>query len=156
MSSAQVGQVLVVGVFDLFHRGHVELLRRAREFGDYLVVAVNGDAFTSAYKRRPVIPEQDRLAIVQACRYVDEALISDQSDVKPIVERYAIESIVHGDDWQPDSYLRQICIDEAYARSRSLRLHYTPYYSGESTSSIIERIVTRGESRHDGTKSTTP
>jgi glycerol-3-phosphate cytidylyltransferase len=133
--------VLVVGVFDLFHRGHVELLRKAREFGDRLLVVVNGDAFTSAYKRKPFQSEEDRLQIVLACRYVDFALVSNIADVKPIVEKFNIRSIVHGDDWEHSSYLRQICVDENYLRQKSIAMHYTPYYKGESTSGIIARIA---------------
>ena len=60
--------VLVVGVFDLFHTGHVNLLRRSKELGDRLVIVVNGDALTSSYKRAPVMSEQDRLNVVSACR----------------------------------------------------------------------------------------
>jgi glycerol-3-phosphate cytidylyltransferase len=133
--------VLVVGVFDLFHRGHVELLRNARSLGDRLVVVVNGDAFTAAYKRKPVMREEDRLEIVKSCKYVDHALISNIADVKPHVDAFRIRCIVHGDDWPHEAYLKQICIDEAYVRQRALRLHYTPYYAQESTSKIIERIA---------------
>jgi cytidyltransferase-like protein len=55
--------VYVIGSFDLFHRGHVELLRRARALGDRLIVAINGDDIVEKYKRRPYIKEDDRLAV---------------------------------------------------------------------------------------------
>lgn len=67
--------VYVIGVFDLFHFGHVELLRRAKELGDRLIVAINGDEMVASYKRRPFLSEQDRLEVVKACRYVDDAFI---------------------------------------------------------------------------------
>lgn len=57
--------VYVIGVFDLFHFGHVELLRRAKELGDRLIVAINGDEMVASYKRRPFLSEQDRLEVVK-------------------------------------------------------------------------------------------
>ncbi len=132
--------VLVVGVFDLFHRGHVELLRVARTYGSSLCVIVNGDELTSSYKRKPVFSEADRLAIVEACRFVDVALISNSYDVKPIVEQYGIRIIVHGDDWPHEKYLEQIRVSPSYLETHGIEMVYTPYYQGESTSSIIRRV----------------
>ena len=131
--------VLVVGVFDLFHVGHLELLKRARNMGDSLIVAVNGDSFTRSYKRRPIVDEESRCSIVAACRYVDSAFVTNSADVKPILEQYAISTIVHGDDWEHESYMKQICVTEDYLRARGIMIKYTPYYRGDSTSTIIAR-----------------
>jgi cytidyltransferase-like protein len=136
----RVRNVLVIGVFDLFHRGHVEMLQRAKALGERLDVVVNGDGFTARYKRRPVISEEDRLAVVRACRHVDHAELAHGADARPFIERFRSDLIVHGDDWAHDSYLRQICVTEAYLRSRGVRVVYTPYYPAESTSAIIRRI----------------
>lgn len=133
--------VLVVGVFDLFHRGHVELLKTARSYGTKLCVAINSDDFTAQYKRRPIMPEADRLAIVNSCRYVEESLISETNDVKPIIERFGVNVIVHGDDWAHGSYLQQICVTEEYIAEKGIEMIYTPYYSGESTSKLLKRIA---------------
>jgi len=129
--------VLVVGVFDLFHRGHLELLKKARALGEKLVVVINGDEFTAAYKRRPIYPEDDRAAIVAAVCYVDDVVISNSNDVKPHVERFNVNVIVHGDDWEHQSYLKQIEMTESYIAARGIRLVYTPYYKGVSTSDVI-------------------
>ena len=86
--------VYVIGSFDLFHRGHVELLRRARALGDRLIVAINGDDIVEKYKRRPYIKEDDRLAVVQACRYVDEAFVIHTFDNKEVICKYGINIIV--------------------------------------------------------------
>jgi glycerol-3-phosphate cytidylyltransferase len=136
--------VLVVGVFDLFHRGHVELLRRARALGSCLHVIVNGDRLTAAYKRRPVMAEADRLAIVSACRYVDRAEVSNDYDVKPYVERHGIRAIVHGDDWTRDDYLRQIRVSEQYLQAQGVEMVFVPYYRGESTTDLCRRIREAG------------
>jgi glycerol-3-phosphate cytidylyltransferase len=136
---------MVVGVFDLFHRGHVELLRRARSFGDRLLVVVNGDALTASYKRQPVVNEADRLEIVRACRYVDDAWISDTRDIKPYIIANAVDIVVHGDDWPHASYLEQVCVSEAFALRHGVTFRYTPYYPAESSSAILRRIRTAGQ-----------
>lgn len=132
--------VLVIGVFDLFHRGHLELLKTAKGLGRRLYVVINGDDFTASYKRRPIISERDRCEIVLACKFVDHAEISNSPDAKPFIERFGIGVVVHGDDWRHESYLRQIRVSETYLRSRRIRMVYTPYYPGENTSKIIDRI----------------
>jgi glycerol-3-phosphate cytidylyltransferase len=130
--------VLVVGVFDLFHAGHVNLLRKARELGDRLVVVVNGDELTGSYKRRPIMPEDDRLAVVAACRFVDHAEISNDYSVRDVVTRHHVTKIVHGDDWQADSYKRQIRCDDAFLETHGVTLALVPYTEGISTSGLIE------------------
>lgn len=138
--------VLVVGVFDLFHRGHVELLRRARGQGTALYVIVNGDKFTETYKRqRPLMSEDDRLALVSACRFVDSAVISNEYDIKPAIERFDIKVIVHGDDWPRESYLKQIQVSEDYLLTKGIEMVFTPYWAGESTTKLVRRIKLRAD-----------
>lgn len=132
--------VYVVGVFDLFHRGHVELLKRARALGDKLVVAVNSDDMVAEYKRRPYISEEDRLAVIRSCRYVDEAFIIDTFDNKESVIRYGVNIIVHGDDWTGDSYLEQIRLDRKFIEEHQIVLEFLPYTKGISTSDLINKI----------------
>jgi glycerol-3-phosphate cytidylyltransferase len=131
--------VLVVGVFDLFHSGHVNLLRRSRELGDRLVVVVNGDALTSSYKRPPVMSEQDRLSVIAACRYVDDAEISNTYSIRDVIVRHGVTAIVHGDDWEVESYKQQIRCDDAFLDEHGVELVLLPYTSGISTSEIIAR-----------------
>ena len=106
--------VLVIGVFDLFHRGHVELLRRSSAMGDKVFVIVNGDKMTTEYKRKPWFSEVDRMEIVKSSKYVDEVVISNEFDVKPYLEKFNIDVIVHGDDWGNSSYMEQIKVNEKY------------------------------------------
>jgi glycerol-3-phosphate cytidylyltransferase len=132
--------VYVIGVFDLFHRGHVELFRRARELGDKLIVAVNGDEMTAAYKRRPFFSEQDRLELVKACRYVDDAFIASEFDNRDFVLRYKIKKIVHGNDWSHESYIKQIRLSEEFIAEHKIEMVYLPYWSGISTSQLVRTI----------------
>lgn len=132
--------VYVIGVFDLFHIGHVELLKRSKVLGKKLIVAINSDDMVESYKRRPIYSEKDRLEIVKACKYVDEAFIINTYDNKPFIEKYNIDAIVHGDDWEKGSYLKQIRVDEEYLNDKNVELVLLPYTEGVSSSSIIERL----------------
>ena len=133
----RIETVLVVGVFDLFHAGHVALLRRARALGDRLVVVVNGDALTASYKRPPITNEEDRRAVLAACRYVDHVEVSNSYSIRDVVAREGVTQIVHGDDWELDSYKRQIRCDDAFLDAHGVRLVLLPYTEGVSTSEII-------------------
>lgn len=135
------GTVFVSGVFDLFHRGHVELLKRAAEYGDRLIVGVNSDGMVEQYKRRPVFNETDRLAIVKSMRCVTDAVIYGAFDLKPMVEAFHPSVMVHGDDWPRDSYLTQICMTEDDLTRYGVELVFVPYWRGTSTTSIVERLT---------------
>lgn len=92
-------RVYVDMVGDLFHPGHVELLRQASSFGDWLIVGVLPDDVVAAYKRRPIMTIDERVAIIRACRYVDE-VIPNAPDVvtTAFLEEHDISLVVHGDD----------------------------------------------------------
>jgi glycerol-3-phosphate cytidylyltransferase len=135
--------VLAVGVFDLFHVGHVKLLKRARSLGTRLCVVVNGDDLTEKYKRRPVFDEHCRLEIIKACRFVDDAWISNTFDIKPFIIREDIQKIVHGDEWERNSYLEQLQVDETFLVRRDVELSLLPYTASISTSLILDKIVSQ-------------
>ncbi|HLV91832.1 MAG TPA: adenylyltransferase/cytidyltransferase family protein [Aequorivita sp.] len=132
--------VYVIGVFDLFHIGHVKLLERAKALGDKLVVSVNGDDMVASYKRKPYFNEHDRLEIVKACRYVDETFIIRQYDNKEVIKKYAVNKIVHGDDWEEESYMEQICVTPEFLKENNCELVLLPYTQGVSTSKLIDQI----------------
>lgn len=132
--------VYVIGVFDLFHFGHVELLRRSKELGDKLIVAVNSDDMVASYKRTPFLNESDRLAVIKACKYVDDAFIISQYDNKEYIEKYEVNIIVHGDDWELDSYMEQIRVTPEYLKELNCELVLLPYTKGVSTSELIQKI----------------
>jgi len=96
---------LANGVFDLLHVGHVRYLQGARELADVLVVAVNSDASTRAYKGpgRPYIPEMERAELVAALACTDRVIIFDEPNVRGII--WALQPDVHvkGTDYTPDS-----------------------------------------------------
>lgn len=133
--------VYVVGVFDLFHRGHLELLKKASILGQRVIVAVNSDVKVTQYKRRPLCSEHDRLELVRACRYVHHAFVIDSFDQKPYIEKYQVDAIVHGDEWARNTYLKQICVTEEYLQARNTHLVLLPYTYGVSTTQLIHRIT---------------
>ncbi|MFD2512309.1 iron-containing alcohol dehydrogenase [Pontibacter locisalis] len=132
--------VYVIGVFDLFHKGHIELLKKARSLGNRLIVAVNGDEMVSEYKRKPFYSEEDRLEIIRNCKYVDEAFIIRGYDNKEYLEKFSIDAIVHGNDWERGSYLKQIRVTEEYLATRNIDMVLVPYTNGISTSGLIKQI----------------
>src|SRR5688500_7722076 len=132
--------VYVIGVFDLFHRGHVEFLKKAKSLGQNLIVAVNGDEMVASYKRKPFYSEEDRLEIIKSCKYVRDAFIIREYDNKMYIEQFEIDAIVHGNDWERNSYLEQICVTDDYLKQRNMELVLIPYTAGVSTSQIIKQV----------------
>ncbi len=96
---------LANGVFDLLHVGHVRYLEAARKLADRLVVAVNSDASTRAYKGpdRPVIPEGERAELLRALRCTDLVLIFEETDVRAVIRALKPDIHVKGTDYTPES-----------------------------------------------------
>lgn len=132
--------VYVIGVFDLFHRGHLELLKKAKKLGDRLIVAINGDEMVSQYKRKPFFNEEDRLEIINSLEMVDETFIINKFDNSEILIDRKVDVIVHGNDWDRGSYLKQIRIDEEFLKENKISLAFVPYTVGISTSDLINQI----------------
>jgi cytidyltransferase-like protein len=123
-------------VADLFHYGHMNFLRLAREHGDYLLVGVHADETVMSYKRRPILSMEERVASVKHCRYVDEVISDAPLTIdRAWIEQHEIDLILHGDDISRET-------EESWYRTpiemgifRSVA--YTP---GISTTEIIARI----------------
>lgn len=104
--------VITYGTFDLFHVGHLNLLRRAKELGDYLIVAVSSDRFNWEEKQKKCeIPDKDRMAIVEAIKYVDKVIPEDSWEQKiEDVKKYNVDVFVIGDDWKGKfDFLKDYC-----------------------------------------------
>ena len=104
-------RVITYGTFDLFHRGHINILQRARALGDYLVVAVSSDAFTSGKGKEVYHSEEDRVAILEAIRFVDKVILETSWDQKiRDVQENEIDVFVMGDDWKGQfDFLKDYC-----------------------------------------------
>lgn len=95
-------RVLTYGTFDLLHYGHINLLRRAKALGDYLVVGLSTDEFNLNEKnKRSYFSYEERKMLLEAIRYVDLVIPECSWDQKAIdVEKYHIDTFVIGDDWE--------------------------------------------------------
>jgi cytidyltransferase-like protein len=128
-------RVYVDMVGDLFHPGHVALLRAAREFGDWLIVGVLSDEVAASYKRRPVMTLAERVAVIEACRYVDEVLPAAPYRVtEEFLDEHDIALVVHGDDIAPETIAEVFGPVAAAGRLRLVR-----YTAGVSTTELIAR-----------------
>lgn len=96
---------LANGVFDLLHVGHVRYLQAAKQLADKLVVAVNSDSSTRAYKgpTRPVIPEQERAELLRALRCIDFVFLFSEPDVRLVIRTLKPDVHVKGTDYTPET-----------------------------------------------------
>lgn len=92
------------GVYDMFHIGHLNIIQRAKEQCDYLIVGVTTDELCMKRKNKlPIIPEEDRIAIVQAIRYVDQVVRQEDMDKFKAVQEYHVNKVFVGSDWKGTS-----------------------------------------------------
>ena len=132
------------GTFDLFHSGHVNLLKRCHDLGR-VVVALNTDEFVMEYKQKPTIMSFDeRKAVLEACRYVDEVVANVAgADSRPSIEMVKPDIIAIGSDWARKDYYAQMQFDQDWLDERNIALVYIPYTKGISTTNLKWRSDNR-------------
>jgi len=94
--------VVTFGTFDVFHIGHVNILERAKELGDYLIVGISSDALNFSKKKRyPVYKQWDRVKIINALHCVDEVFVEESLELKrKYLLKFNADILVMGDDWK--------------------------------------------------------
>ena len=105
-------RVITYGTFDLLHYGHINLLRRAKELGDYLIVALSTDEFNSVEKNKICyFSYEQRKSLLEAIRYVDLVIPEENWEQKrQDVKEYHIDTFVRGDDWKGKfDFLKDSC-----------------------------------------------
>lgn len=124
-------------VGDLFHAGHVKLLQRAKEKGDLLYVGVMSDEDVLTYKRLPVISLENRVKVIEACKYVDMVIpAAPLRPTKKFCNKYGITKVIHGDDISEEN--------KNYFYGDVLDIYEQLSYTSEiSTSQIIKSIKQR-------------
>lgn len=127
------------GTYDMFHVGHLNLLKKARENCDYLIVGVNSKKLVESYKKKsPLISETDRLSIIRAIKYVDEAYLMDTLDKVEAWEKFNFDKVFIGDDYKgSERYLRT----EAELKEKNVELVYLPYTQSVSSTILSKRII---------------
>lgn len=126
------------GVFDMFHIGHLNLLRQAKEYCEILVVGVNSDNLVQSYKgRKTVINENERRDIVSSIRVVDKAAVVDTLDKAEALKKYRFDVLFIGDDWKGTPRWNET---EEQMKSLGVDVVYLSRTKGISSTEIREKL----------------
>ena len=130
------------GVFDLFHVGHLNILRQAKEQCDYLIVGVSTDELVQQYKNKtPVICYEERVEIVKAIRYVDEVVPQVDRDKFGAWEKYRFNRMFVGDDWKGTPLWLEL---EEKFRPHGVEIVDFPYTKGTSSTFLKQTLAAIG------------
>lgn len=131
------------GVFDMFHIGHLNILRRAKERCDYLIVGVSTDEVVESYKHhKPIIPYEQRAAIVDAIKYVDEVVPQTTMDKTDFLKHRHFDVMFHGDEWKgTDLYNRY----EREFAELGAHIEYLSHTEGISSSILRKKTTSKNE-----------
>ncbi|MFE5428502.1 glycerol-3-phosphate cytidylyltransferase [Peribacillus simplex] len=125
-------KVITYGTFDLLHWGHINLLKRAKDLGDYLIVAISTDEFNALKDKKAYHSFENRKMILESIRYVDEVIPEDKWEQKrEDIVREGVDIFVMGDDWKGQfDELSEVC-----------EVVYLPRTIGISTSQIKDDLL---------------
>ena len=134
MSKKIVGYT--TGVFDMFHIGHLHLLKKAKNKCDYLIVGVSTDELVESYKgKTPIIPFEDRLEIVSALKCVDEVVVQSHRDKLQAYFDIGFDVMFVGDDWKGSELFNNL---EKELQKYGSRIEYFPYTKNVSSTKFRE------------------
>lgn len=125
------------GVYDLFHVGHLNMLRNAKGLCDYLMVGVTTDEAVSYKYKRAIIPFHERMEIVRSIRYVDAVIPQHNHDKFEAWQRLKFDVMFVGDDWYASDRWKQY---EEQFKAVDVRIVYFPYTQGTSSTVINETL----------------
>ncbi|MCM3585201.1 glycerol-3-phosphate cytidylyltransferase [Mesobacillus maritimus] len=125
-------KVLTYGTFDLLHWGHINLLKRAKNLGDYLIVAISTDEFNKLKDKKSYHSYENRKLILESIRYVDEVIPENTWEQKvQDVNKHEVDIFVMGDDWKGKfDFLKDYC-----------EVIYLPRTEGISTTQIKKELL---------------
>ena len=126
------------GVFDLFHIGHVNILKKAKEFCDQLIVGVTTDELVSYKYKKAVIPFEERMAILKSIKYVDKVIPQKNMDKMKTWEKLKFDIIFVGDDWKGTEKWNKL--QEEFNKI-GVKIIYFPYTKGTSSTLINETLL---------------
>ena len=127
------------GVFDMFHIGHLNILKRAKRHCDILIVGVTTDELCQAYKNKlPIIPYEERKAIIEAIRYVDMVVPQLNRDKFSAWEEHKFDVMFVGDDWKGSELFEVV---EKKLNAVGCRVEYLPYTQGTNSTILREKVL---------------
>lgn len=102
MKIMMMKKIITFGTFDVFHVGHINILERAAELGNYLIVGVSSDKLNFSKKNRyPIYNQTDRVKIINSLKFVNQVFIEESLELKlEYIKKYNADILVMGDDWQ--------------------------------------------------------
>ncbi|MBS9775350.1 glycerol-3-phosphate cytidylyltransferase [Candidatus Gracilibacteria bacterium] len=128
-------KVITYGTFDLLHKGHINILKRAKELGDYLIVAISSDEFNLLKNKKSFYSFEERKYILEAIKYVDEIIPENNwEQKKEDIKKFNIDIFVMGDDWKGK-------FDELKEFCEVVYLPRTPEISTTSLKSRLKSIT---------------
>lgn len=126
------------GVFDLFHIGHLNILRRAKELCDYLIVGVSTDEVVKTYKNKtPIIPYEQRQEIVAAIKYVDKVVPQTTMDKTVAYNELKFDVMFHGSDWKNSPLYMEY---EKAFKKLGVDLVFLPHTTGISSTILTDKM----------------
>ncbi len=139
--------VYTSGTFDMLHANHIKMIEYARSLGDILIVGVNTDELVASYKSQPIIPFEERIALIKALKYPDIVIPQNSLDHKDKVKKLNFDIFVVGDDWVGKfDYLKDLGVD----------VIYFPYGKGVSSTNLKKRIYENFEKLKEKTDNHIP
>lgn len=126
------------GVYDMFHIGHLNLLKRAKEQCEFLVVGVTTDELALYKNKKPIIPYEERKEIVEAIKYVDKVVPQENMNKLEACKKYNAEVIFVGDDWKGTDKWKKI---EEDLKEINAKVVYFPYTQGTSSTILREKLL---------------
>jgi glycerol-3-phosphate cytidylyltransferase len=134
--------IITYGTFDMFHVGHLNILKRAKELGDRLIVAVSTDEFNKVKGKKVIIPYEQRAKIVESIKYVDEVIPENNWEQKlNDIKQHNVDIFVMGDDWKDKfDFLKETC--EVVYLPRTQNISTTQFKnSAQSIIKLLEQMI---------------
>ena len=127
------------GVYDMFHIGHLHLLKKAKNRCDFLIVGVSTDELVESYKNKtPIIPFEHRLEIIASLKFVDDVVAVTHRDKKQAFLDVGYDVLFVGDDWKGSDIFNDL---ELFLNKNDARIEYFPY-TKEVSSTKFKKILT--------------
>ncbi len=122
----------------MFHIGHLNILKNAKTYCEFLIVGVSTDELVEQYKnKRPIIPFEERCAIIEAIKFVDKVVVQDSMDKLSALDKYNFDVVFVGSDWQGTDKWNKI---EEDFNNKGVSVVYLPHTDGISSTILRDKI----------------